>query len=66
MLSISAHKNYGPKGIGILYIRKGLLINSEIEGGGQEKSIRSGTIPTHQIAGIYETFRISRKEFKKK
>jgi len=65
MLSISAHKNYGPKGIGILYIRKGLLINSEIEGGGQEKSIRSGTIPTHQIAGIYETFRISRKEFKK-
>lgn len=65
MLSISAHKNHGPKGIGILYIRNGLLINSEIEGGGQEKSIRSGTIPTHQIAGIYETFRISSKDFKK-
>lgn len=49
MLSLSAHKFYGPKGIGALYIRKGVRIENLIHGGGQEKKKRAGT---ENIAGI--------------
>ncbi len=49
MLSASGHKICGPNGIGIIYIRKKIKIETPIFGGGQEKSIRSGT---HNVAGI--------------
>lgn len=46
MASFSGHKTHGPKGIGAIYIRKGLRVNPVIYGGGQEKNIHSGTINT--------------------
>ncbi len=64
MLSISAHKLYGPKGIGALYIRRKprVKIASPISGGGQERNIRSGTLATHQIVGFGEACRIAHNE----
>ena len=54
MLSLSAHKIYGPKGIGALYVRRGngLSVDAQIHGGGHEMGMRSGTLPTHQIVGL--------------
>lgn len=49
MLSLSAHKLYGPKGIGALYVRKGIKLKSYIHGGAQERGIRAGT---ENVAGI--------------
>jgi len=49
LLSLSAHKLYGPKGVGALYIRKGTKLESIIQGGGHERGLRSGT---ENIAGI--------------
>jgi cysteine desulfurase len=49
LLSLSAHKLYGPKGVGALYIRKGTRLESIIQGGGHERGLRSGT---ENIAGI--------------
>ena len=49
LLSLSAHKFYGPKGVGVLYIRKGIKIDNLIHGGGQERRRRAGT---ENIAGI--------------
>ncbi|MCK9581593.1 MAG: cysteine desulfurase NifS [Methanoregula sp.] len=49
LLSLSAHKFYGPKGVGVLYIRKGTKIDNLIHGGGQERRRRAGT---ENIAGI--------------
>ncbi len=49
MMSLSAHKIYGPKGIGALYIRKGLRISNYLHGGGQENGRRAGT---ENLAGI--------------
>jgi len=49
LLSLSAHKFYGPKGVGALYIRKGIKIHNLIHGGGQERRHRAGT---ENIAGI--------------
>ena len=62
MMSFSAHKLYGPKGIGALYVRRKprVRIEAQIHGGGHERGMRSGTLPTHQIVGMGEAFRLGR------
>lgn len=64
LLSISAHKMYGPKGIGALYVRRSppVRVEAQIHGGGHERGMRSGTLPTHQIVGLGEAARIAREE----
>ena len=64
LMSVSAHKTYGPKGIGALYVRRKprVMIEAQIHGGGHERGIRSGTLPTHQIVGMGESFDLMRKE----
>lgn len=63
LLSLSAHKMYGPKGIGALYLRKKPRVRVEplIHGGGHEQGMRSGTLPTHQIVGLGEACRLAKK-----
>ncbi len=64
LMSFSAHKIYGPKGIGALYIRRKprVRLEAQMHGGGHERGFRSGTLPTHQIVGMGEAFRIAREE----
>jgi len=64
LMSFSAHKTYGPKGIGALYVRRKprVRLEAQMHGGGHEKGFRSGTLPTHQIVGMGEAFRIAREE----
>jgi cysteine desulfurase len=64
LLTVTAHKVYGPKGIGALYVRRKprVRIEPQIHGGGHERGLRSGTLPTHQIVGMGEAFRIARLE----
>ncbi len=64
LLSLSAHKVYGPKGIGALYIRRKprVRLEAQMHGGGHERGFRSGTLPTHQIVGMGEAFRIAKVE----
>ena len=64
LLSLSAHKIYGPKGIGALYVRRKprVRIEAQTHGGGHERGMRSGTLATHQIVGMGEAFRIAREE----
>lgn len=64
LMSFSAHKTYGPKGIGALYVRRKprVRLEAQMHGGGHEKGFRSGTLPTHQIVGMGEAFRIARVE----
>lgn len=64
LLSMSAHKVYGPKGIGALYVRRKprVRLEAQIHGGGHERGFRSGTLPTHQIVGMGEAFRLARLE----
>ena len=66
MLAGSAHKLYGPKGIGALYVRRKprIRIQPQMHGGGHERGFRSGTLPTHQIVGMGEAFRIAKEEMK--
>ncbi|HJL80155.1 MAG: cysteine desulfurase family protein [Gammaproteobacteria bacterium] len=63
LMSMSAHKVYGPKGVGALYINKDSVgrVKSLIVGGGQERGMRSGTLPTHQIAGMASAYRVSKQ-----
>jgi cysteine desulfurase len=64
LMSFSAHKVYGPKGIGVLYVRRKprVRLEAQMHGGGHERGLRSGTLPTHQIVGMGEAFRIAREE----
>lgn len=64
LMSFSAHKIYGPKGIGALYVRRQprVRIEAQMHGGGHERGMRSGTLPTHQIVGMGEAFRIAKEE----
>jgi len=64
LMSFSAHKTYGPKGVGALYVRRKprVRLEAQMHGGGHERGLRSGTLPTHQIAGMGEAFRIARLE----
>ena len=64
LLSLSAHKIYGPKGIGALYVRRqdGLVVDAQVHGGGHEMGMRSGTLPTHQIVGLASAARLMQQE----
>jgi len=64
LMSFSAHKIYGPKGIGALYVRRKprVRLEAQVHGGGHERGMRSGTLPTHQIVGMGEAFRIAKEE----
>jgi cysteine desulfurase len=64
LMSLASHKTYGPKGIGALYVRRKprVRIEAQMHGGGHERGMRSGTLPTHQIVGMGEAFRIAQAE----
>ncbi|MDD3675013.1 MAG: IscS subfamily cysteine desulfurase [Thauera propionica] len=64
LMSFSAHKTYGPKGIGALYVRRKprVRLEAQMHGGGHERGLRSGTLATHQIVGMGEAFRLAREE----
>ena len=64
LMSFCAHKIYGPKGVGALYVRRKprVRIEAQIHGGGHERGMRSGTLPTHQLVGMGEAFRIAGEE----
>ncbi|HSQ07045.1 MAG TPA: IscS subfamily cysteine desulfurase [Chromatiaceae bacterium] len=64
LMSFSAHKTYGPKGIGALYVRRKprVRLEAQMHGGGHERGLRSGTLPVHQIVGMGEAFRIAGEE----
>jgi len=64
LMSLASHKTYGPKGIGALYVRRKprVRIEAQMHGGGHERGMRSGTLPTHQCVGMGEAFRIAREE----
>ena len=63
-MSFSAHKTYGPKGVGALYVRRKprVRLEAQMHSGGHERGLRSGTLPTHQIVGMGEAFRLARLE----
>ncbi|MFN9471722.1 IscS subfamily cysteine desulfurase [Acidovorax sp.] len=64
LMSMTAHKTYGPKGVGALYVRRKprVRLEAQMHGGGHERGMRSGTLPTHQIVGMGEAFRIAKEE----
>jgi cysteine desulfurase len=64
LLSLASHKTYGPKGIGALYVRRKprVRLEAQMHGGGHERGMRSGTLPTHQCVGMGEAFRIAQAE----
>jgi cysteine desulfurase len=64
LMSFSAHKTYGPKGMGALFVRRKprVRLEAQMHGGGHERGMRSGTLPTHQIVGMGEAFRLARLE----
>lgn len=64
LMSLASHKTYGPKGIGALYVRRKprVRLEAQMHGGGHERGMRSGTLPTHQIVGMGEAFRIAKAQ----
>ena len=67
LMSLASHKSYGPKGIGALYVRRKprVRLEAQMHGGGHERGMRSGTLPTHQIVGMGEAYRIANEEMAK-
>lgn len=67
LMSLASHKTYGPKGIGALYVRRKprVRLEAQMHGGGHERGMRSGTLPTHQIVGMGEAYRIAKEEMAK-
>ncbi len=67
LMSLASHKSYGPKGIGALYVRRKprVRLEAQMHGGGHERGMRSGTLPTHQIVGMGEAFRLAKLEMAK-
>ncbi|MEZ8026961.1 IscS subfamily cysteine desulfurase [Enterovibrio norvegicus] len=67
LISMSAHKAYGPKGIGALYVRRKprIRLEAQMHGGGHERGMRSGTLPTHQIVGMGVAFRLAKEDLEK-
>ena len=66
LMSLTSHKTYGPKGIGALYVRRKprIRLEAQMHGGGHERGMRSGTLPTHQIVGMGEAYRIAKAEMR--
>jgi cysteine desulfurase len=66
LMSLTSHKTYGPKGIGALYVRRKprVRLEAQMHGGGHERGMRSGTLPTHQIVGMGEAYRIAKAEMR--
>ncbi|MDD3552718.1 cysteine desulfurase NifS [Methanothrix soehngenii] len=62
LLSLSAHKLYGPKGVGALYIRKGTKLESIIQGGGHERRLRSGTENISGIVGLARAAELAERD----
>jgi cysteine desulfurase len=64
LMTFTAHKVYGPKGVGALYVRRKprVRLEAQMHGGGHERGLRSGTLPTHQIVGMGEAFRLAKEE----
>ena len=64
LMSLTAHKTYGPNGVGALYVRRKprVRLEAQMHGGGHERGMRSGTLPTHQIVGMGEAFAIAKKQ----
>ena len=64
LMTFTAHKTYGPKGVGALYVRRKprVRLEAQMHGGGHERGLRSGTLPTHQIVGMGEAFRLAKEE----
>lgn len=62
LLSLSAHKFYGPKGVGALYIRKGTRINRFLHGGDQEKGRRASTSNVSGIVGLAEAIKLCKEK----
>ena len=61
MLSLSGHKFYGPKGVGVLYVRSGLKLARLVAGGHQERGMRGGTTNVPGIVGLAEALRLSQE-----
>ena len=62
MMSLSGHKIYGPKGVGVLFVRRGVALEPLISGGGQERQRRSGTENVASIVGLGEALILSESE----
>ncbi|HQF91402.1 MAG TPA: cysteine desulfurase family protein [Synergistaceae bacterium] len=61
LLTMSAHKMYGPKGVGALFVRRGVRIDPLVHGGGQERGLRSGTENVAGIVGFGAAARLARE-----
>lgn len=62
LLSLSAHKFHGPKGVGVLYVKKGVKIEPIIQGGGQERGLRSSTVNVAGAVGLGKAAEIAKRD----